>query len=283
MPELPEVESARAAIERAGLGRRIVDVDDADTYECRPHSPGEIRDALVGRELVSAHRQGKFMWCETSGVDRSGTAGPDLAIHLGMSGRIVITAPDGAQGSRGTETQGGDYLGTTHPKSVANPRNPAWNRFTLTFDDGGELRLFDKRRLGRVRLDPDRSALGPDAQQITLAQFRDRIGRGSSAVKARLLDQSVVAGIGNLLADETLWQARVAPTRPANELDDAELAGLRRALRKATRAAIAHGGVHTGTFIAHRSRSGHCPRCGAEVTRATVGSRTTYWCPQEQL
>lgn len=283
MPELPEVESARAAIERAGLGRRIADVDDADTYECRPHSPGAIREALLGRELVSAHRQGKFMWCETSGVGRSSTAGPDLAIHLGMSGRIVITAPDNAKGPTGKETQGGDYLGTSNPKAVSNPRNPAWNRFSLTFDDGGQLRLFDKRRLGRVRLDPDRSALGPDAQQITLAQFRDRIGRSGTAVKARLLDQSAVAGVGNLLADETLWQARIAPERPANELDDDELARLRRALRKATRAAIAHGGVHTGTFIAHRSRSGHCPRCGAEVKRATVGSRTTYWCPEEQV
>ena len=282
MPELPEVESARAAIERAALGRRIADVDDTDTYECRPHAPGEIRDALVGRHLVSAHRQGKFMWCESSGVGRSGTAGPELAIHLGMSGRIVITGPDGPGGRPGTQTQGGDYLGTTDPLGVLHPRNPAWNRFTLTFADGGELRLFDKRRLGRVRLDPDRSALGPDAQTITLAQFRDRLGRGSSAVKARLLDQSVVAGVGNLLADETLWQARIAPQRGADELDDEELARLRRALRKATKAAIAHGGVHTGTFISHRSRDGHCPRCGAEVQRATVGGRTTFWCPVEQ-
>ena len=282
MPELPEVESARAAIERAALGRRIADVDDTDSYECRPHAPGEIREALVGRRLVSAHRQGKFMWCETSGVGRSRTAGPELAIHLGMSGRIVITGPDGPAGRPGSETQGGDYLGTADPKGVLHPRNPAWNRFTLTFADGGQLRLFDKRRLGRVRLDPDRSALGPDAQEITLAQFRDRLGRGSSAVKARLLDQSVVAGVGNLLADETLWQARISPRRPADELDDDELARLRRALRRATRAAVTHGGVHTGAFIPHRTRAGHCPRCGAEVQRDTVGSRTTFWCPVEQ-
>ncbi len=282
MPELPEVESARAAIERAALGRKIADVDDTDTYECRPHSPGEIREALVGRSLVSAQRQGKFMWCETSGIGRSRTAGPELAIHLGMSGRLVITGPDGPGGGPATQTQGGDYLGTADPKGVLHPRNPAWNRFILVFADGGELRLFDKRRLGRVRLDPDRSALGPDAQEITLAQFRDRLGRGSSAVKARLLDQSVVAGVGNLLADETLWQARISPQRPADELDDDELARLRRALRRATRAAITNGGVHTGAFIAHRTRAGHCPRCGAEVHRATVGGRTTFWCPAEQ-
>ncbi|MBB2987301.1 Fpg/Nei family DNA glycosylase [Terracoccus luteus] len=286
MPELPEVESARAAIERAGLERRIADVDDADTYECRPHHPGEIRDALVGRSLTAAHRQGKSMWCDTSGTGRSQTPGPELGIHLGMSGRIVITPPTVADADADSvvarSTTGGDYQGTRSSKSVISPRNPAWNRFTLFFEDGGELRLFDKRRLGRVRLDPDRSDLGPDAQDITLAQFRQRIGKGKAPLKARLLDQSAIAGIGNLLADETLWQAHLSPLRPSGELDDDELAALRRALRTATRAAIKHGGVHTGTFIRHRSRDGHCPRCGAEVKRATVGSRTTYWCPDEQ-
>ena len=91
MPELPEVERARAAIEAAGLGRRIVDVDDTDTYECRPHAPGEIRAALLGRRLTAAHRRGKSMWCDTSGTGRSRTPGPVLGLHLGMAGRIVIT------------------------------------------------------------------------------------------------------------------------------------------------------------------------------------------------
>ncbi len=282
MPELPEVESARLAVERAALDREIADVDDADEYVCRPHGPGEIRAALVGRRLTVALRQGKTMWCETSGLGEDRTPGPELAIHLGMSGRIVITAPAGPDDDPAEATEGGDYVGTSDPKSRLNPANPAWNRFTLTFADGGELRLFDKRRLGRVRLDPDRSNLGPDAQQITLDAFRARLGRGSAPIKAKLLDQSVIAGVGNLLADETLWQAEISPVRPANELDDDELAHVRRALRKATRAAIEHGGVHTGTFIEHRGRDGHCPRCGAEVKRATIGSRTTYWCPNDQ-
>lgn len=282
MPELPEVETARQAIERAGLDREIVDVDDTDEYECRPHGPGEIRTALLGRRLTVALRQGKTMWCETSGIGTDSTPGPELALHLGMSGRIVITPPTAADGPAGEPTEGGDYVGTSDPESRLNPKDPAWNRFTIVFADGGELRLFDKRRLGRVRLDPDRSKLGPDAQGITLDAFRTRLGRGTAPIKAKLLDQSVIAGVGNLLADETLWQAEISPTRPANELDDDELAHLRRSLRKATRAAIEHGGVHTGTFIEHRRREGHCPRCGAEVSRATVGSRTTYWCPAEQ-
>ena len=97
MPELPEVESARAVIARAALDRRIVDVDDSDTFVCRPHAPGEIRAALVGRTLTTVHRRGKSMWCDTS------DDGPVLGIHLGMSGKIVIAGADG------TELDGGDY------------------------------------------------------------------------------------------------------------------------------------------------------------------------------
>jgi formamidopyrimidine-DNA glycosylase len=278
VPELPEVETARAAIERAALGRPITDVDDTDTYVCRPHAPGEIRAALLGRSLTAANRQGKSIWCDTSGLDGSHTPGPELAIHLGMSGHIIVTEPAGAL------TEGGDWLANERRRSYArNPKNPAWNRFRVTFADGGELRLFDPRRLGRVRLDASRTTLGPDAEQISLPEFRERLGRGTAAVKARLLDQSVVAGVGNLLADETLWQARVSPRRPADELTSDELAHLRRALRAATRRARQRGGVHTGTFVEHRRRGGHCPRCGTEVERATVGGRTTFWCPKDQV
>lgn len=277
MPELPEVESARAAIEAGALHREIIDVDDADTYVCRPHRPGEIRAALVGRSLTAAYRQGKSIWCETSGVDGSTTPGPELAVHLGMSGHIVVVSP------AGDLVEGGDWMASRRRREAArHPKNPAWNRVSITFDDGGELRLFDPRRLGRVRLDVSREAMGPDAQQVTPAQFRARVGRGTAPVKARLLDQKSIAGVGNLLADETLWQARISPRRPAGGLDDDELARLRRVLRAATRRAIAKGGVHTGEFIKHRRRDGHCPRCGAEVARDTIGGRTTYWCPQEQ-
>ena len=89
MPELPEVELARSAIDRAALRRRVVDVDDSDTWVCRPHAPGQVRDALVGRSLTAAHRRGKTMWCDTS------EDGPTLGIHLGMSGRILVTDADG--------------------------------------------------------------------------------------------------------------------------------------------------------------------------------------------
>ena len=277
MPELPEVESARATIEAAALDRTIADVDDTDSYECRPHAPGEIRSALVGRSLTVTHRQGKSMWCDTSGVDGDPTPGPTLGLHLGMSGRILVTGPDG------TLTEGGDWQGGRYGTGGEEPdRKAVWDRFTITFADGGTLRLFDKRRLGRVRLDPDLSHLGPDAEHVGAKELAERVGRGTPPLKARLLDQSVVAGVGNLLADETLWQAKLSPRRPADELSARELKRLHAALHAATEAAIANGGVHTGEIIGFRSAASHCPRCGTEMTRATVGGRTTWWCPKEQ-
>ena len=265
MPELPEVETARNLIAVHALHRRIADVDDSDTFVCRPHSPGELRAALTGRTLTAARRRGKAMWCETS------AGGPDLGIHLGMGGRIVITSKDGQV------TGAGEPL-----RRDAQPRRAEWDRFTLTFADGGRLALFDKRRLGRVRLNPGIDALGPDAAEVTPAEFRDLITRGSVAVKARLLDQSRIAGVGNLLADEILWQARMSPAARTNSLRRPDADRLYRALESAIRSAIGYGGVHTGDVIAARRPGGTCPRCGAEMRHGTVGGRSTWWCSREQ-
>ncbi|GAB2465235.1 Fpg/Nei family DNA glycosylase [Jatrophihabitans fulvus] len=275
MPELPEVESARAVIESAALKRTIVAVDDTDEYECRPHRAGELADALTGRSLTAAHRRGKLMWCETSGVGRSRTPGPTLALHLGMAGRILVTRRSGRTDS------GGDYAGPGNTNRTA-ARKPEWDRFTLTFADGGTLRLFDKRRLGRVYLDPDVEALGPDAGEVTLRQLREIVGRSKAPLKARIMDQNALAGVGNLLADEVLWQAALDPRREARDLSDDQVADLHRELRRAIRAAIRKGGVHTGVIVEHRSTNGHCPRCGAPMARATVGGRTTWRCSEEQ-
>lgn len=277
MPELPEVESARTVIEQFALGRKLADVDDADTFECRPHQPGQLRDALLGRKLTGAFRRGKAMWCETSGVGRSRTSGPNLGLHLGMSGRIIVTDQNG------DPAEGGDRLGRFTSAMEQIVRKPVWVRFSLNFADGGSLLLFDKRRLGRIRLDPDIDALGPDAEQVKVAEFRDIMSRGSAPVKARLLDQSAIAGVGNLLADETLWQAEIDPRRRVNELSHDELTALQKALHRATKAAIRQGGVHTGEIFEHRHSGGHCPRCGAEMMRGTVGGRTTWWCSAEQV
>ncbi|HMG65286.1 MAG TPA: hypothetical protein VK599_20245, partial [Streptosporangiaceae bacterium] len=157
-----------------------------------------------------------------------------------------------------------------------------WNRFTLRFADGGSLVLLDPRRLGRVRLDPDIGALGPDATQVSRAQFRALITKGTIAVKARLLDQSKIAGIGNLLADEILWQAKVSPLARVNSLTPVQVNRLYRALKKVVDAAIASGGAHTGDVIAARHPGGTCPRDGAPMVHGIVGGRSTWWCSREQ-
>jgi formamidopyrimidine-DNA glycosylase len=268
MPELPEVESARAVIERHGLRRRIADVDDSDSFVCRPHAPGEIRHALLGGEFVAAMRQGKSMWCQTGPATDEVT----LGIHLGMSGKIVIADADG------TEVDGGDYWERGRP-----PGDYRWARFTVTFDDGGRLMLVDPRRLGRVRLDPPVGELGPDAQLITPAQFRAALAGSAAPVKARIMDQHRIAGIGNLLADEILWRARVHPARTARSLTAAEQSRLLRASRDAIRAALRSGGVHNLTIIPYRHRGAACPRDHAPMRTGPVDGRTSWWCAAEQL
>ena len=268
MPELPEVESARAVIERKGLRRRIADVDDSDTFVCRPHAPGEIRHALLGGEFVAARRRGKSMWCLTDP-----SLGVTLGIHLGMSGKIVIADADGA------EVDGGDYW-----EGRREPGDYRWARFTVTFDDGGRLMLVDPRRLGRVRLDPPIEQLGPDAQLITPAQFRAALAAGGTApVKARIMDQHRIAGIGNLLADEILWRARIHPAREVGGLTEVEEKRLLRACRDAIREALRDGGVHALTIIGFRRRGGLCPRDHAPMQTAPVDGRTSWWCSAEQL
>jgi formamidopyrimidine-DNA glycosylase len=272
MPELPEVETARRLIADRALHRRIVDVDDSDSYVSRPHSPGELRSALMGRSLTAAHRRGKTIWLETSGTrGPAAPGGPELGIHLGMTGRIVVTSPDG------TVAEGGDP-----PRYYARPPKAEWGRFTLTFADGGSLVLLDPRRLGRVRLDPDIGALGPDAMQVTPAEFRAILTRGTIAVKARLLDQSKIAGIGNLLADEILWQARVSPLARVDRLSPAQVNRLYRALKSVLESAVAKGGAHTGDMIAARRAGGVCPRDGTPMAHGVVGGRSSWWCPREQ-
>jgi formamidopyrimidine-DNA glycosylase len=243
MPELPEAERARRTLESA-LGRRIVAVDDRDSYVCRPHTPGELASALTGHTLATAHRRGKFMWLETED-------GPALGLHLGMAGRIVVDPEDRSR----------------------------WDRFTLEFADGGRLVLRDKRRLGRAVLNPDFSHVGPDAAEVGRGDFRRRIGAGRTPLKARLLDQHAISGIGNLLADQILWQARMSPLRSTAELSTDDLDRLRREVRAAVRSAIAKGGAHTGAFIQARRQDGICPRDGHALARGRVGGRTTYWCP----
>lgn len=276
MPELLEAEQARALIEATALGReiRLVEAPDA-WYLKRGLTAATVRRVLPGRRLITARRRGKQLFLDTDdpGPERPGAAGtesghlgPVLGLHLGMSGRVVI---DG-------EAAGDPLL------YASNRDVPQWHRFAIRFADGGRLSLRDPRRLGAVELDPDEDRLGVDALDLTLAQLRAVVSRSRAPVKAVVMDQARVAGIGNLLADEALWRAGIDPARPADSLDVGEQTRLHRAIRTTLRVLGRRGGSHTGDLMPARLPGGHCPRDGAPLERRTVGGRTTFSCPVHQ-
>lgn len=265
MPEILEAEKARELIEARALWRVIASVEAPDSwYLKRGLTPSAARAALPGRSFVTARRRGKQLFLDTDGP--AGASGPVLGLHLGMSGRVVID---------------GDAAGD--PLLYASNRDvPEWHRFAVRFSDGGRLSLRDPRRLGAVELDPDEDRLGVDAMGVTLAQLRHVVSRSRAPLKAVLMDQARVAGLGNLLVDEILWRVGLDPTRPADTLDAGEQARLARAIRSTLRQLGKRGGSHTGDLMAARVPGGMCPEDGAPLLRRTVGGRTTYSCSLHQ-
>ncbi len=189
-----------------------------------------------------------------------------LGLHFGMTGRLVV-----------------DGRAAIERLEYSSARaDPAWERFRLRFHDGGELVMIDPRRLGGVHLDPDPDTLGPDAAAVRPAVFRAVLAASKRPLKAVLLDQSRLAGLGNLLVDEILWGAKLSPTRPACGLDQATCGRLHRTARRTLTTLDERGGSHTGSLFPSRVPGGRCPRCGAALRREQVGGRTTFWCPAEQ-
>jgi len=265
VPELPEVEAYRRLAEGA-LGRRIVEVSTPDPwYLKRDLDGGTVRTALIERTFTGARRIGKLLLLDT------GPAGPTLGVRFGMTGRLVL---DGVPGV--------DAL-----LYSSNAAEPAWDRFTVRLAPARRqapsvLTVRDPRRLGGVELDPDESRLGPDALTIGTAALRVALAGSAAPLKARLLDQAHVAGVGNLIADEVLWRAGLDPARPAGGLTDPEVRTLARALRGTISELIRRGGSHRGDLGPERTPGGHCPRDGHALVRRTIGGRTTWSCPHHQ-
>lgn len=259
VPELPEVETYRALAE-AALDRPITAVDTPDAWILKGVGADAVAVALAGRSFTAARRRGKLLLLDTS------RGGPVLGLRFGMTGRLVV---DGRAGI--------DRL-----LYASADTRPAWDRFGVRFAGGGHLRLHDPRRLGGVSLDPDEDRLGADALTVAPAGLRAALARSTAPLKARLLDQAHLAGVGNLLADEILWRAGLDPRRPARSLTPAEHRRLHAHLRATLRDLMARGGSHTGDLMPARVRGGVCPRDGRLLARATVGGRTTFWCPHHQ-
>ncbi len=261
MPELAEVEAYRRLAEGV-VGRTVGEVVAPDPwYLKRGLTAAAAAAALTGRTVTAARRTGKLLLLETAG------GGPVLGLRFGMSGRLLV---DGR-------------AAVDNLIYASNQELEQWDRFALRFTppDGGDLRMRDSRRLGGVELDPPEARLGPDALTITPAALERALDSGAP-LKARLMDQARVAGVGNLAADEILWRAGLDPARPARSLLPAERRRLHRHLRAALADFLTRGGSHTGDLMPARQPGGACPKDGAALVRRTVGGRTTWSCPEHQ-
>lgn len=262
MPELPEVEAYRRLAEDRALGREVAAVEAPDAWYLKGGiDPPAVAMALVGRRLTSTRRIGKLLL-----LDTDDGAGPVVGLRFGMTGRLLVDDNDAV----------GELLYTSKAD------RPEWDRFSLRFADGGVLRMQDPRRLGGVALDPPEAALGVDAATVSLGDLRRALGDSSAPLKARLMNQAHLAGVGNLIADEALWRAGLDPRRPAKGLEAADVRRLHKHLRAAIADLMERGGSHTGDLRVHRAPGGRCPKDGAALQRATVGGRTTWWCPKHQ-
>jgi formamidopyrimidine-DNA glycosylase len=277
VPELPEVEAARRLAARVAVGRRIVGVwCAADPIVVEGASPARVSAALRSRRVVAARRHGKHLWLE---LDRR----PWLLMHFGMSGGLHVPACP-------------PLRLMSSPAAPAAGWPPRFAKLRLTFDDGGELALADARRLGRIRLrhDPRREPpvadLGFDAlhELPPVARFHALLRARTAPMKALLLDQTFAAGVGNWIADEVLYQARIDPRRPARTLTAAEAARLRRRLRAVLTTAVRAGADsdrYPRGWLFHR-RWDHDPlartAAGAPIRWETIAGRTTAWAPALQ-
>ena len=275
MPELPEVETVRRQLAKVITGRAIRRVRIHDALLVAPESPNRFRRAVEGRTVDDVSRRGKYLRLRLD-------SGDTLAMHLRMTGRLHH-APDG--------------------RAPADPHRRA--RFDL--DDGATLDFSDTRRFGRAWIvpadhpDPDgywnaRLGVEPLERAFTAERLGGLLAGRTAPVKASILDQRLIAGVGNIYADEALFQAGVHPTRPAGSLDAGEIAALREAIRDRLRAGIRSGGASIDRYRdtigkpgamqdmlrVHRHEGDPCPVCGTTVQKTRVAQRGTYLCPRCQ-
>jgi formamidopyrimidine-DNA glycosylase len=273
MPELPEVETIARGVNQRVSGDRIVEVWFGGKRE--PFKTPAVRQArgLEGRAILEVHRTGKHIVCEL------GTAGDapsaQWIVHLGMTGRLLVTTPDAPVALH------------THAR--------------LSLRSGRELRFVDPRRFGRLEFrELNRTAgfvaPGSDPLSVTAGEFARLFHGRRLAIKAALLNQNLLSGVGNIYADESLFRAGIRPRRLAGRLTRAELEGLRLALGEVLRDAIRAGGSSVSDYVDAEGQRGlfqlehcvyqrtglPCPRCETPIRRIVLAGRGTHYCPQCQ-
>jgi formamidopyrimidine-DNA glycosylase len=260
MPELPDVAQFKMYFDATSLHQRIrqVIVQEADLLEAV--SARRLRSELKGSEFAETHRHGKYLFAR---FRRSGW----LVLHFGMTGSLDF-AKDGEL--------------------------PDHTRATFRFRGGYRLAYVNQRKLGMIALadDPDSFAaqrdLGPDAldDRLTFDRFAERLEGRRGRVKPAIMNQSIIAGVGNIYSDEILFQAGVSPLRPVDRLDRKTLRSIYRTMRRVLRVAIRHNACAASLprsyLLPHRDGDARCPRCGGKLETVKVSGRTAHFCPNCQ-
>jgi formamidopyrimidine-DNA glycosylase len=287
MPELPEVETVRIGLQSLIVGKTVQSVD-SDTDKSFPNAPADVRQFLVGATIREVRRRAKVLIIDLS-TEYS------LIIHLKMTGQLVFV--------------GDKRFGAGHPNdSLVGELPDRSTRVTFGFDDGSRLYFNDQRKFGWARLLPTfevpnidfMQRLGPEplADDFTRTVLFDRLQRRKgTTIKAALLDQSVLAGIGNIYADEALWGARIHPATKVAQLTPHQIELLHQELQFVLRLSIEKGGSSDRNYVNAEGKKGSyisfarvfrreglpCPRCNTTIEKSRVAGRGTHTCPTCQL
>lgn len=286
MPELPEVETVRTGLERLVVGRVIANIS-SDTPKSFPNDPAEVSQFLVGAAVTAVRRRAKVLLIDLSSEYT-------LVTHLKMTGQLVY--------------RGNQRFGAGHPNdSLVGELPDRSTRVIMRFSDGSTLYFNDQRKFGWMKLYPTPEVpyidfmqkVGPEPldNALTAADFAVRfMRRKNTSIKAALLDQTVIAGVGNIYADEALWGAKIHPATKVSSLSTVQLAHLFTELQYVLRLAIEKGGSTDKNYVNAEGKKGSyidfarvfrregqsCPRCGTEIIKTRVAGRGTHLCPHCQ-
>lgn len=287
MPELPEVETVRRGLHELIIGRKVKTVEH-DTPKGFPNAPADVKQFLIGASIVDVRRRAKVLLIDLS-------SDYTLVIHLKMTGQLVFRAS-------------GIAFGAGHPnESLIGDLPDRSTRVTFTFADDSRLYFNDQRKFGWVKLIPTievpnidfMKKVGPEPLEadFTADAFAQRFKRRArSSIKAALLDQTVVAGVGNIYADESLWGAKVHPLTLVGNVSDDRFHVLYKELREVMNLAIEKGGSTDKNYVNAEGKRGsymdfarvfrreglECPRCGTVIVKFRAAGRGTHICPQCQ-
>jgi formamidopyrimidine-DNA glycosylase len=287
MPELPEVETVRRGLSVLIIGKKIAG-EQHDTPKGFPNTADDVTSFMIGATIIDVRRRAKVLLIDLS-------TEYTLVIHLKMTGQLVL--------------RGEQVFGAGHPnESLIGELPDRSTRVTLAFTDGSHLYFNDQRKFGWMRLMPTievpninfMQKVGPEPLEadFTAEQFAARFTRrAKTSIKAALLDQTVVAGVGNIYADESLWGAKIHPKRLVSTITKDEFALLYTELRTVMNLAIEKGGSTDKNYVNAEGKRGSymdfarvfrregqtCPRCGTEIIKFKAAGRGTHICPVCQV